>query len=186
LIFTFLPKIFLALQGTLGYAGASAVATIFFTLVFFAAITSLVSIIEVTTARLMDAKSFSRKKALLILGISMGVMTIASALSFGKVSFLTDLVNYAGGSRSLFDVIIDTFYDTILPLNGALVCLFVIYRWRKANFNAEIEQGKPDYKGTLLERYVNFSVGTFIPVILFLIFINTVALKYFGISLISL
>ena len=185
LIFTFLPKIFLALQGTLGYAGASAVATLFFTLVFFAAITSLVSIIEVPTASLMDAKRYSRKKSLLILGGTMGALTIASSLSFGKVGFLTEMVNYAGASRSLFDVIIDTFYDTILPLNGALVCVFVIYRWRKANFDTEIEQGNPGYKGTLLERYVNFSVGTFIPVILFLIFINTVAQKYFGVSLIS-
>ncbi len=186
LIFTFLPKIFLALQGTLGYVGASIVATTFFTLVFFAAITSLVSIIEVPTASLMDARRYSRKKSLLILGITMGLLTIASALSFGKVGFLTELVNYAGASRSLFDIIIDTFYDTILPLNGALVCLFVIYRWRKTNFNDEVEQGNPNYKGTFLERYVNFSVGTFIPVILFLIFINTVAQKYFGVSLIAL
>ncbi len=185
LIFTFLPKIFLALQTTLGYAGASFVACLFFTLVFFAAITSLVSIIEVPTASLIDEKGYSRKKALTVLGISMGVLVIASALSFGKVGFLTQFIDYAGSSHSLFDLIIHTFYDTILPLNGLLVCLFVIYRWRKANFNAEIEEGNPDYKGTWLERYVNFSVGTFIPVILFLIFINTVALKYFGHALIS-
>lgn len=186
LIFTFLPKIFLALQSTLGYGGASFVATLFFTLVFFAAITSLVSIIEVPTASLMDTKNYSRKKALTVLGVLMAIFSIASALSFGKVGFLTELVDYAGASHSLFDVIIDTFYDTILPLNGLLVCIFVIYRWRKVNFDAEIETGNPGYKGTLLERYVNFSVGTFIPVILFLIFINTVALKYFGSSLISL
>jgi NSS family neurotransmitter:Na+ symporter len=186
LIFTFLPKIFLALQATLGYAGASFVAALFFTLVFFAAITSLVSIIEVPTASLIDEKCYSRKKALSVLGVSMGVLAIASALSFGKVGFLTDFVNYAGSSRSLFDLIIDTFYDTILPLNGLLVCLFVIYRWKKASFNAEIEEGNPNFKGTWLERYVNFSVGTFIPVILFLIFINTVAMKYFGFALISL
>ena len=35
LIFTFLPKIFLALQTSIGYVGASAVATFFFLLVFF-------------------------------------------------------------------------------------------------------------------------------------------------------
>jgi len=186
LIFSFLPKIFLALQGTLGYAGASVVATLFFALVFFAAITSLVSIIEVPTASLIDAKGYSRKKALLVLGIGMGILAIASALSFGKIGFLTELTHYAGASRSLFDLIIDTFYDTILPLNGLLICLFVSYRWRKTQLNAEIESGNENYKGTFLERYVNFSVGTFIPVILFLIFINTVAIKYFGSSLISL
>jgi NSS family neurotransmitter:Na+ symporter len=40
MIFSYLPQIFLALQSSLGYFGASAVASIFFLLVFFAAITS--------------------------------------------------------------------------------------------------------------------------------------------------
>ena len=47
LFFTFLPKIFLALQTSIGYFGVSAVAAFFFLLVFFASFTSLVSIIEV-------------------------------------------------------------------------------------------------------------------------------------------
>ena len=51
-----------------------------------------------------------------------------------------------------------------------LICIFVIYRWKKANFDAELEQGNPDYKGTFIERYVNFSLGTFIPVILLVVF----------------
>ncbi|HCP96319.1 MAG TPA: sodium-dependent transporter, partial [Pseudoalteromonas sp.] len=50
MIFVYLPKILLALQNDIGYFGASAVAFIFFLLVFFAAITSLVSIVEVPTA----------------------------------------------------------------------------------------------------------------------------------------
>jgi len=53
LIFTFLPKIFLALQTSIGYVGASSVAAFFFLLVFFAAITSLVSIIEVPVSYLV-------------------------------------------------------------------------------------------------------------------------------------
>ena len=77
------------------------------------------------------------------------------------------------------------FYDTILPFNGFLICIFVIYRWKKSNFNAELDQGAPDYKNSLFERYVDFSVGTFIPFILLLVFINTVALKYFGVALIG-
>ena len=50
LIFVFLPKLFLALQATVGYFFASAIASVFFLLVFFAALTSLVSIIEVPVA----------------------------------------------------------------------------------------------------------------------------------------
>jgi NSS family neurotransmitter:Na+ symporter len=60
-----------------------------------------------------------------------------------------------------------------------------MYRWKKHNFNAELDKGAPKFKKSLFERYVNLSVGTFIPVILLIIFVNTVAVKYFGISLLT-
>lgn len=185
LIFTFLPKIFLALQTSVGYFGASLVASVFFLLVFFAALTSLVSIIEVPAASLVDQKGYSRKKALLILNIGMILFTVACTASFGMVGWLTDFVTYSGADKSLFDVVYDIFYDTILPLNGLLICLFVIYRWKKSNLNAELESGDDGFKGSLLERYMNFSLGTFIPALLALIFINTVAIKFFGSSLLA-
>lgn len=183
MIFTFLPKIFLALQASLGYLGASIVASVFFLLVFFAAITSIVSIFEVPVAALIDEKGVSRKTALGILGVLLALLAVFCALSFGMVGFFTEFTSYAGSTKSFFDVVYDVFYDTILPLNGLLICLFVIYRWKKANFNAELDEGAPQYKGSFFERYVDISVGTFIPVILLVIFVNTVAVKYFGISL---
>lgn len=185
LIFSFLPKIFLALQSSIGYFGASLVAGIFFLLVFFAALTSQVSIMQVPLATLQDELCYSRKQSLMILCLAAGLFTLCCILSFGKVNFLTDFMQYAGKSKSFFDVTIDVFYETILPLNGLIVCLFVTYKWKKANFDSELELGDPHYKGSLLERYVNLSLSTIIPLVLFLIFINTVALKYFGISLIG-
>ncbi|MEC8417135.1 MAG: sodium-dependent transporter [Pseudomonadota bacterium] len=182
MIFTYLPNIFLALQDSIGYLGASFVASLFFLLVFFAAITSLVSIFEVPVAALMDEKGVSRKWALASLGSIMIVLAILSALSFGKVEFLTQFMHYAGVDKSLFDVIIDVFYETILPLNGLLICIFVIYRWKSANFNASLEEGSDGYKGSWFEKYVDVSLKTFIPLILLVIFVNTVAVKYFGFS----
>ena len=183
MIFTYLPEIFLALQSSIGYFGASAVASLFFLLVFFAAITSLVSIFEVPVAALMDEKGVSRKWALASLGSIMIVLAALSALSFGKVEVLTKFVTYAGADKSLFDVIYDVFYDTILPLNGLLICIFVIYRWKRANFNKALEEGSENFTGSWFERYVDISLKTFIPAILLIIFVNTVAVKYFQISL---
>jgi len=185
MIFTFLPQIFLDLQASIGYIGASIFASVFFLLVFFAAITSLVSIFEVPVAALMDEKDVERKHALMILGVLLVALAAISALSFGLSPFFTEFTTYAGATKSFFDVVYDVFYDTILPLNGLLICIFVVYRWKKINLNAELEVGAPNYKGSWFERYVNFSVGTFIPAILLVIFVNTVALKYFGISLIG-
>jgi NSS family neurotransmitter:Na+ symporter len=182
MIFTYLPNIFLALQSSIGYVGASIVASLFFLLVFFAAITSLVSIFEVPVAALMDEKGVSRKWALASLGSIMIVLAILSALSFGKVEFLTTFMHYAGVDKSLFDVIIDVFYETILPLNGLLICIFVIHRWKSANFNTSLEEGSSGFKGSWFEKYVDVSLKTFIPFILLVIFVNTVAVKYFGFS----
>ncbi|OUL59666.1 sodium-dependent transporter [Pseudoalteromonas ulvae] len=185
MIFVYLPKILLALQADVGYLGASVIAFIFFLLVFFAAITSLVSIIEVPTSTLMEEKNMSRKKALGVLSVSMGLLTILCTVSFGMVEWLTNFTSYGGGNKSLFDIVYDVFYDTILPLNGLLVCLFVMYRWKKSELSKELSQGCDSYQGSFMERYVNFSLSTFIPVILAIIFINTVATKFFNVSLLG-
>ena len=183
LIFTFLPKIFLALQTSIGYIGASGVALFFFLLVFFAAITSLVSILEVPVSYLVTEKSHSRKKALSILLMTAGILTLFATVSFGMVTFFTEFTTYAGGTRSFFDVVYDVFYDTILPLNGLLLCLFVSYRWKKHNLSEELALGNDGYKGSIAEKYINFSLSTFIPLILLGIFLNTVAVKFFGVNI---
>jgi len=180
MIFIFLPKIFLAIQTSVGYFMASAIAAIFFLLVFFAALTSLVSIIEVPVAYLMDEKAKTRKQALNSVFIWGGIFAVLSALSFGMVDFFTTLTSYGGKSKSLFDLIIDMFYDTILPLNGLLICLFVSYRWKKENLNKELSVGNASFGRSILAKYVDFSLGTFIPVIVAIIFITTVARIYFG------
>ena len=180
LIFTFLPKIFLALEASIGYVAASGIAVFFFMLVFFAAITSLVSIIEVPVSYLVTEKKHSRKKALFILMMTAGVLTLFATVSFGMVGFFTEFTSYAGGTRSFFDVVYDVFYDTILPLNGLLLCVFVSYRWKKHRLSEELSLGNNQYQGSFAEKYINFSLGTFIPVILLGIFLNTVAAKFFG------
>ncbi|MFA0811002.1 sodium-dependent transporter [Microbulbifer epialgicus] len=184
MIFLFLPKIFLALQDSIGYFGASAVAAIFFFLVLVAAITSLVSIIEVPIATLRDERNMERQKAIYVVAGIQFVLAIACAVSFGMVNWLTEFVQLAGVNKSFFDLVEIIFYDTILPLNGLLVCLFVIYKWKKANFDKELQEGDAAFAGSFSQKYINFSLGTFIPLILLLIFINTVALKFFGHSFI--
>lgn len=180
MIFMFLPKIFLALQADIGYFGASFVAAFFFLLVFFAAMTSLVSIIEVPVASVMDGKGLSRRKALYTLGAVMVALAVVSALSFGRIDWLSNILNYGGNNKSFFDLVYDMFYETILPLNGFLLCLFVVYRWKAHNLDKEIADGNPGFAGSVLQKYVNFSLGTFIPLILLIIFVNTISTIYFG------
>lgn len=184
LIFSLLPKIFLALQSSIGYFSASAVAAIFFLLVLFAALTSQVSIIQVPLSAIQDELKLSRPKSLLYFSVVAGVLCIFCTVSFGMVTFFTEFVSYAGQTKSFFDVVIDVFYDTILPFNGAFICLLVIFKWKLNGLNATLEQGDESYKDSFLQRYTNFSLSTFIPIVLFLVFANTVASKFFGYSFI--
>jgi len=184
LVFTFLPKIFLSMQTLVGYSAASFVAATFFLLVFFAALTSQVSILQVPISAFQDELGYSRLKSVLSLGATAALLVIASTASFGMVAYFTEFVSYGGGTKSLFDVIYDVFYDTILPLNGFIVCLFVSYRWKRANFNAEAVVGDEAFEGSFTQKYLNVALGSFAPLILLLVFINTVLIKFFGGSLI--
>lgn len=183
LIFSFLPKIFVLMQATFGYVGASVFAILFFMLVFFAALTSLVSIIEIPIAYLIDEWGFSRKKAVAFQAAALLLFVTPATMSLGMSDSLTSFTNYAGVSKSVFDVISDVFYETILPFGGFLVCIFCAYRWKFSGLSEELAQGDENYQGSFLEKYINFSLGTVIPVILFLVFLNTVALKYFAYNL---
>jgi NSS family neurotransmitter:Na+ symporter len=182
LVFTFLPKIFLSMQTMVGYIGANLVASMFFLLVFFAALTSQVSILQVPISAFQDELGFSRTKSVWYLGASVALLVIASTVSFGMVAYFTEFTSYGGSTKSFFDIIIDVFYDTILPLNGFIVCLFVMYRWKQKSFNAELSEGDESISQSFTLRYINFSLATFIPVVLLLVFLNTVCVKFFGLS----
>jgi len=183
LIFSFLPQIFLSMQEAVGYVGASVVAAVFFTLVFFAALTSLVSIIEIPIAYMMDEWELTRKRAVYTQALLLTLFAVPATLSLGMVDVLTSFTSYGGVDKSFFDVISDVFYETILPFVGLLVCLFCAYRWKMNGLSDELTIGDAPFKGSRLEKYLNFSLGTVIPLVLFLVFINTVATKYFAVSL---
>lgn len=185
LIFSYLPQLFLEMQSFLGYIGASIVATVFFLLVFFAAITSLVSISEIPIAWMVDEKDYSRRKALGVMGVTAGVFIILATMSLGMVGWLSSMITYGGVNKSFFDVIYDLFYDTVLPFIGFLVCIFCSYRWKRSEFINEIGSGDEMFGSSLLASYVTLSLGTFIPLILLLVFANNVAQIYFGYNLLG-
>lgn len=177
LIFSFFPNIFMAMVPKFGYNASSFIAGTFFLLAFVAAITSLVSIIEVPVAALKTEGKQTRNKALgvVLLGVLAGA--VLSALSFGQVQWLSDFAFYSGANKSLFDVLVDVFYDTILPFNGLLICLLVVWQWKRHNMGVEMaSNGQTGW----LERYTHFALAFWIPVILATVFVITVINKFFN------
>jgi len=178
LIFSFLPKIFLAMQGAVGYVGASIAAAAFFMLVFFAAITSLVSIIEIPISCWIDEWKFSRKKAVLFQAAALTVFAVPATMSLGMSDFFTNFTSYGGITKSFFDVVSDIFYSTILPFVGFTVCIFCAYRWKMSGLAEELSIGDEGFEGSFLQKYMNWSLGTVIPVVLLVVFISTIFQLY--------
>ncbi|MDD2413857.1 MAG: sodium-dependent transporter [Eubacteriaceae bacterium] len=113
LMFVNLPKVFDSMQfGQL-------VGALFFIMVFFAALTSTISLMEAVIASVCDSFNWSRKKAVLIIsGVSI-LLGIPSALSFGVLSDFT-----------IFGMDFFTFCDFItnsvmMPIGAFLTCIFV-------------------------------------------------------------
>ena len=180
LIFSFLPQIFLSMQAAVGYTGASIVAIVFFTLVFFAALTSLVSIIEIPISCWIDELKLSRKKAVILQASLLALFAVPATMSLGISEFFTNFTSYGGVTKSFFDLVSDVFYETILPFVGFTVCIFCAYRWKVSGLKSELVIGDSTYEGSLIEKYINFALGTVIPVVLLVVFISTVSQIYFA------
>ena len=173
LIFSFLPQIFLSMQSAVGYFGASVVAISFFSLVFFAALTSLVSIIEIPISCWIDELKLTRRKAVLLQAVLLSIFPYRqSCLLVFRITLQTLRVMAVLLSLSLIWCQMSS--TKLFCLVGFTVCIFCVYRWRLAGLSSELSKGDPDYVGSRLEKYINFSLGTFIPFVLLLVFISTV------------
>ena len=129
LIFVVLPTIFpkIAVGAVWG--------TLFFFLLFMAALTSAISILEVITAYFIDEKGWTRKKATIIFGSVITIVGAFCSLSMGSFNITSFL------GMSFFDVMDYLSSKYMLPIGGMLTAVFVLYRWGIPNFVAEMVVG---------------------------------------------
>ena len=74
--------------------------------------------------------------------------------------------------------------DTLLPLGGFLITIFVAYIWKKENLLEEISIGNNNFKNSFVAKYISFSISFICPLILGSLFLITFLEKFFGISFI--
>lgn len=118
LIFITLPNVFREAFSAMPLVG-TLIATLFYILLSLAALTSLISLHEVSTAFFYEELHITRKKAALIVTVSCCIMGAFCSLSIGGREWLV----IAG--RSLFDVFDFVTGQIFLPVVGFLTCLFV-------------------------------------------------------------
>ena len=118
LIFITLPNVFNEAFASMPLVG-TAIATIFYVLLSLAALTSLISLHEVSTAFFYEELHTSRKRAALIVSVACGVIGAFCSLSIGGRHWLML------GGRSLFDWFDFVTGQIFLPVGGLLTCVFM-------------------------------------------------------------
>ncbi len=119
LIFVTLSTAFAAMPG------GSIVATLFFSMLLFAALTSSISMLETMTARACEVRGLSRPKAAGMIGAVTFVLGLITVLSFSRwerVFPLGEFAVFAG--KTPFDLIDYAVSNVLMPLGGMLYALF--------------------------------------------------------------
>ena len=118
LIFITLPNVFQQAFGTVPVIGF-AVSLAFYALMSLAALTSLISLHEVSTAFFQEEMKISRKKSATIVSVATTAIGVFCSLSLTGVDWLTF------GGRSLFDLFDFMTGQIFLPAVGFFACLFI-------------------------------------------------------------
>ncbi len=178
LVFVALPGVFHSMGPIIGKIVGGG----FFLLLCFAALTSTISLLEVPVAYLVDSKKLPRKAVVWLLATLIFIVGLPSMLSQGAVDIFSSMSFYGG--KSFLDFVSEVFSDISLPLGGCLMSIFIAYRWKTQNLSEEISSGNENYKGSFMEKAINLVIMYIAPILLGLIFINTVFSKFFGIEII--
>ena len=137
LIFFILPSVFPQL------AYGAIWSTLFFSLLYMAALTSAISILEVVTAYFIDQKGWSRKKATIQFGIVITIVGVFCSLSLGGGINITghfgETFHHFFG-ETFFDVMDNLSSKYMLPIGGMFTAIFILMKWTVPSFINEIGQ----------------------------------------------
>lgn len=171
LIFVVLPTIFPQIQGGLVWG------TLFFFLLFMAALTSAISILEVVTAYFIDQKGWSRAKATYIFGTIITIVGVFCSLSMGAFSDFNTIFHV-----SFFDFMDYLSSKYMLPIGGMFTAIFILKRWGVGNFLHELKEGMTTK--IISKELIVVLMGIAATVVGFII-LNEILVLFFGVHLIQ-
>ena len=163
LVFITLPNVFQQAFGATPWL-CYGVTVLFYLLLVMAAMTSTISMLEITTAFVSEKFGLSRRKSAVSLGIVTCLAGFACSMSFGDWSSVTV---FGLGFFDLFDFFVAKF---VMPLGGIFMCLLM------RSLGKEKVVSMLTNNGTLRLRWFAetfyFLVSWIIPVLIVLVFVN--------------
>ena len=168
LVFVTLPNIFNQMTGGRIFG------TLFFIFMSFAAMSTIIAVFENILSFSMDLWGWERKKAVLVNGILIILLSMPCVLGFNVLSGIAPLG--AGSTiQDLEDFIVS---NNLLPIGSLLYLLFCTSKkgWGWKNFIAEADAGK----GPKFPKWSRFYVSYILPLIILFILVMGYWQKFFA------
>lgn len=143
--------------------GGWLVGIVFFVLLFFAALTSAVALIEPAVTWLVEARKFDRYKACVWAGGATWLLGIAVALSFNVWSGLHLF------GHNLFGLLDYVTSNLMLPIGGFCIAVFAGWIMKQEHSESELALPQPQFY-----QIWKFSVSYLAPAAVFLVFLHVV------------
>lgn len=159
LIFITLPNLFNSLPGGMIWG------SLFFVFMSFAALSTVLAVFENIISCTVDMLNCSRKKACIINGVFLFLLSLPCALGFNLLSG----VHPFGGTSSIMDFEDFLVSNIILPLGSLCYVIFCVskFGWGWKNFKAEANTGKGAKIAGWMRGYMTFVL----PVIILIVFV---------------
>jgi NSS family neurotransmitter:Na+ symporter len=154
LIFKTLPTAFVDMPG------GTVFGALFFLLLAFAAVTSIIAIIEPIVAYAEDRWDMKRTTACLVFGVLGWAIGVLSVLSFNVWSDVTPLAMFSAfDGKTIFDLIDYFTANIMMPLGAILIALFVGWRMQP-----ELLEGDLSFYHPVLYKTWVWSIRVVVPV----------------------
>lgn len=160
LVFVTLPRIFAQIPF------GEILAIVFFFILFIAAITSSISLLEVVVAYMHEEFKLKRLTSVLICFVFLLVLGSLCSLSQG------DLANVKIFGLNFFDLFDSLSANILMPLGGLLVVIFVGWRMGKSNFTDEVNNGGTAGMKQWFVNFTYFSIRFLAPVVIAIIMVR--------------
>ena len=160
LMFMTLPKVFASMK----FGGA--IGTLFFLLVFFAALTSAISLMETIVSVFCDKFGWTRRFSGIFSAVLALIMGIPSSLGFGPLSFISWM------GMSVLDIMDFVSNSVLMPIVALFTCIFVGFIIKPKAIADEVKATDGTFKG---EKLFTVMIKWIAPIFLIMILISSVA-----------
>ncbi|MBQ7718807.1 MAG: sodium-dependent transporter [Clostridia bacterium] len=157
LMFVSLPKLFTHM------AGGRIIGAVFFVMVFFAALTSSISLMEAVISAFMDKFGWGRKTTCVVVALGSLVLGAPSSLGFG----LWEGVKILG--MNFLDFFDFSANSILMPIGAFITCIFVGYVIKPSSIIDEVKEAGNAFKA---EKLFSIVIKYIAPVCIVLIFLT--------------